>query len=393
MRRTAAPNWLWRLPLAVVLALRGVRSARRDAFSSFLAATAIGGIGVGVAALVVALAALAGLQEALTGEILERTPHLEVGVGAADPAVIEAQLAQIAGVELVQPLIRGRGWLLVGDGVEPVEVTGAGGGIPRSFPRPTSDRPGLYVPDHVAVRWGLELDQPVRAVGPKPTLGPLGPVPRTREVRYAGSFEGGRTEEVIRILVPLEVARGLFGAEAARFEVSTTSLDQALVVAERIRAAEPGVEVATWRDLNRPLFFALRLEKTVLFLAVGLVVVVAALGLVAELALLVATRREEIRTLLALGAARATLRKAFVGLGLLVAAVAALGGGAIGVAAALVLDRTEVVALSSSAFFLDHVPFRIEAGDVGAILGLTMVLALGSGLWVTRAGALEGGAP
>lgn len=393
MQPTAAPVWLWRLPLAVVLAVRGVRSARRDAFSSFLAIAAIGGIGVGVAALVLALAALAGLQEALTGEILERTPHLEVAVGEAASAELEAQLREIPGVVLVQPLIRGRGWLLVGDGVEPVEITGAGGGVPRSFPRPTSDREGLYVPDHVAVRWGLELDQPVRVVGPKPTLGPLGPIPRTREVLYAGSFEGGRTEEVVRILVPFEVARGLFGTQASRFEVSTTSLDRALEVAQRIRGAIPGAEVATWRDLNQPLFFALRLEKTVLFLAVGLVVVVAALGLVAELALLVATRRDEIRTLLALGTTRATLRRAFVGLGLLVAGVAAVGGGVVGIGAALVLDRTEVVALSSSAFFLDHVPFRVELSDVGAILGLTMVLALTSGLWVTRAGALEGGAP
>lgn len=382
---------MWRLPFAALLAVRSLRSARRQAFSRFLALAAIGGIAVGVMAMVLALAALAGLQRALTGEILERTPHLEVvPPPGADPAAFAAEVAGRPGVVAVQPVVRGRGWLLVGDGAEAVEVTGAGGGLPRSFPRPTSTEPGLYVTDAVAVRWGLEVGERLRLVSPRPTLGPFGPVPRTREVTFAGSFEGGRTDEVVRVVVPLEIATVLFGVEATRFEVSAGGLDEALAVAADLKRFAPLATVSSWEDLNRPLFFALRLEKTVMFLAVGLVVVVAALGLVAALALLVATRREEIRTLLALGAPRRTLRQAFMGLGMLVAGVGVVLGGGLGMAVAVVLDRTERVRLSSSAFFLDHVPFRLELGDLAAVVGLTLGLAFASGLFVTRTDALEG---
>lgn len=383
------PGWVWRLPLAGLLAVRGLRSARREAFANVLALVAVGGIAVGVAALVLALAALAGLQEALTGEILERTPHLEiVPPPGSDHTELATRLAAVPGVVGVQRLARGRGWLLVDDGVEAVEITGHDGLLPRSFPRATAATSGLYVPDLVAVRWGLDPGEAVRLVSPRPTLGPLGPQPRTREVTFVGSFEAGRTEEVLRVAVPLAIAESLFGRDAGYLEVTAAGLDEAIVLAEAVEAAVPGAQVATWRDLNAPLFFALRLEKTVLFLAVGLVVVVAALGLVAELALLVATRREEILTLAALGTAPATLRRAFVGLGLLVATVAAVVGGAVGVGVSIVLDRTQAVALSSSAFFLDHVPFRLEALDLVLVVGLTLALATAAGLFVTRPSAL-----
>src|SRR5207237_7968761 len=71
-------TFLWRLPFPLLLALRYLRSTRKDAFVSFLSAVAARAIGLGLAALVLALAALAGLQQALRGEVLARTPPLEI---------------------------------------------------------------------------------------------------------------------------------------------------------------------------------------------------------------------------------------------------------------------------------------------------------------------------
>src|SRR6185503_1487132 len=103
---------IWRLPFPLLLALRYLRSTRKDAFVSFLSAVAAGGIGLGVAALVLALAALAGLQQALRGEVLARTPHLELelpsGQGAA---ALQERLLRLPGVVQVQEAVHGRGWL------------------------------------------------------------------------------------------------------------------------------------------------------------------------------------------------------------------------------------------------------------------------------------------
>ena len=84
---------LWYLPFPLLLALRYLRSTRKDAFVSFLSAVAAIGIGLGVAALVLALAALAGLQQALRGEVLARTPHLEIEMpGAGGQAELQERL-------------------------------------------------------------------------------------------------------------------------------------------------------------------------------------------------------------------------------------------------------------------------------------------------------------
>ena len=105
--------WLFRLPLPWLLALRYLKSARREAFVSFLSAVATGGIALGVAALILALAALTGFQEALRSEILARTPHLEVTLSpGADPEAARRALRALPGVEEVQVLARGRGWVV-----------------------------------------------------------------------------------------------------------------------------------------------------------------------------------------------------------------------------------------------------------------------------------------
>ncbi len=104
------------LPFSLALALRYLRSTRKDAFVSFLSLVAAAGIGLGVAALVLALAALTGMQQALTGEILARTPAFEVQLPARLEATVVASLAErIRGdleVTSVQQALSGKGWIV-----------------------------------------------------------------------------------------------------------------------------------------------------------------------------------------------------------------------------------------------------------------------------------------
>lgn len=375
-----------------MLALRYLRSTRRDAFTSFLSAVAAGGIALGVAALVLALAALSGFQRALKGEILARTPHLEVDLAPDVDADAAARLARtVAGVRSAQIVAHGRGWAIFGGDAQAVELVGFAGRVPRSFPGAAGRPEGLYVGDSLAVRWGLRPGDVVEIASTRPTLTPLGPQPRLRSLRLAGTYSTGRTEQDRRVALPWSVAEALLGPGERRLELAASDLDAALRAAPRLAAALPlGCRVRTWQDLNQALFFALRLEKTVMFAAVFLIVLVAGLALVADVALVIANKRPEIGMLGAMGATPGDLRGAFLWLGGLLAGGGSLLGAAIGLLGAWLLDRYHLVALPERVYFLDYVPFRVEALDLFAVIGLTWVLALlCAGYAAERAAALQ----
>ncbi|HEX9944989.1 MAG TPA: FtsX-like permease family protein [Thermoanaerobaculia bacterium] len=381
------------LPFPAILALRYLRSTRRDAFASFLSAVAAGGIALGVAALIVSLAVISGFQAALRSELLGRTPQIEVELPpGADAAAAREAVRKVAGVIAVQVQVRGGGWLVDEGKVQTVELVGFEGRVPRSFPGAAGKPEGLYLPATLAARWGLEPGQALEVVSPRPTLTPFGPQPRVRSVPFAGTYEGGRTqEEKERVALPLGVAESLLGTADRRLDVEAAGLDAALDVADRLPAAlPPGSKVRTWKELNRPLFFALRLEKLVMFVAVSLIVLVASLALVADLALIISSKRPEIGMLGTMGATPAALRRAFVLLGGLVAGFGILVGAALGVGGAWLLDHYRVIQVPGRVYFLDYVPFLVQPEDLVLVLLLTLALALAASLYAAqRAAALD----
>lgn len=387
------PLLLSRLPFPALLALRYLRSTRRDAFASFLSAVAAGGLALGVAALIVALAVISGFQSALRSELLGRTPQIEVELPPdADAEAARDAALKVQGVVSAQILVRGGGWIVEGGKVQPVELIGFEGRVPPSFPGAAGAPEGLYVPSGLAARWGLSPGQTLEVVSPRPTLTPLGPQPRVRSVPLAGTYDAGRTqEERERAALPRKVAETLLGGTHRRIEVAARDLDEALEVADRLPAALPeGSVVRTWEDLNRPLFFALRLEKLVTFVAVSLIVLVAGLALMADLALIISSKRPEIGMLGTMGATPAALRQAFVLLGGLVAGIGVLVGTILGVGSAWVMDHYRLVRVPGRVYFLDYVPFLVQPEDLVLVLLLTLLLALVFALYAAqRAAALD----
>ena len=381
------------LPFPAVIALRYLRSTRRDAFASFLSAVAAGGLALGVAALILSLAVISGFQTALRTEILGRTPQVEVELpSGADAQAARNGVMAVSGVTSAQIQVRGGGWLVDQGKVQPVEMVGFDGLVPRSFPGAAGKPEGLYVPASLAARWGLKPGQTLDLVSPKPTLTPLGPQPRVRSLVLAGTYQSGRTqEERERAALPRSVAETLLGNADRRLDVEAGDLDAALDVAARLPAALPkGSTVRTWKDLNRPLLFALRLEKLMMFVSVSLIVLVASLALVADLALIISSKRPEIGMLGTLGATPAALRQAFVLLGGLVAGLGMLVGTVLGVGLAWVANRYKLLPVPGRVYFLDYVPFRVEPQDLIVVLLLTFALALASSFYAAqRAAALD----
>jgi lipoprotein-releasing system permease protein len=380
-------------PFPVLLALRYLRSTRRDAFASFLSAVAAGGLALGVAALILSLAVISGFQDALRAELLGRTPQIEVDLPSGLPtAAAEAAreaVRKVPGVLAAQVQVRGGGWVVEAGKVQAVDLVGFEGQVPKSFPGAAGQREGLYVPATLAARWGLVPGRTVDIVSPRPTLTPFGPQPRVRSVALAGTYQSGRTqEERERVALPRAVAETLLGGSDRRLEVVAADLDAALDVAGRLGPALPkGSVVRTWKELNRPLLFALHLEKAVMFVAVSLIIVVAALALVADLALIISSKRSEIGILGTMGATPAALRRAFLLLGGMVAGLGMLTGTVLGVGGAWILDHYKLLPVPGRVYFLDYVPFLVQPGDLALVLLLAAVLALASAFYAARRAA------
>lgn len=389
------------LPLPWLLAIRYLRGSRRDASLRFLALLAAIGIALGVAALILVLAGVSGLQHFLRTDVLSRTPHLEIELPpeTAD-AEVERLLATLRGQEGVtggRQLIRGRGWLLVAGGTIEVQVVGFDGGLPEFFPRDASQMAedtgqGLYIGQDLAARYGLEVGDLLDVASPRPTLTPFGPQPRIHGLRIAGLFSKGATEERgHRIGVPLALAERLFGARQRRIELQTVDLDRALELGASLSSSlPPGSRVATWRDLNRGLFFALKLERVVMFIAVLLIVPVAAMALITVLALLISSKRGEIGMLEAMGATPGAIERAFLALGSLLAAAGLAAGFAVGMGGAWLLDRFALLRPPDDAFFIDHIPFRLEAEDLLMVAAATAVFTVAAAWYAARRAAALG---
>jgi lipoprotein-releasing system permease protein len=376
-----------------LLALRYLRSARRDAFATFLSLVAALGLTLGVAALILVLAVISGFQEALRSELLGRTPQIEVelppGLDAAAAAAARDQVRRVAGVVSAQLQVRGAGWLISRGKVQPVELVGFDGEVPRSFPGAAGEAPGLYVASSLAARWALAPGQTVEVVSTRPTLTPFGPQPRVRSVQLTGTYESGRTqEERERVALPRRLAETLLGDADRRIEAAASDVDDAVKLAARLPAVLPqGSVVRTWKDLNRPLLFALRLEKALMFVAVSLIVLVAALALVADLALIISNKQAEIGILATIGATPAVLRHAFVLLGAFVAGSGMLLGTILGVAGAWAMDTYKLLPVPGRVYFLDYVPFLVKPVDLVLVLLLTFLLALGSAYYAAQKAA------
>ncbi len=385
---------LRRLPFPALIALRYLRSTRRDAFASFLSIVAAGGLALGVAAMVLSLAVISGFQSALRSELLGRTPQIEVELPpGADAAAARQAALRVSGVVSAQIQVRGGGWLVERGKVQPVELVGFDGRVPRTFPGAAGQPEGLYVPATLAARWGLKVGgEPggrLAAPDPHPAWGPAAGAQRLsrRHLRGRRAPRRRRSGSPCRARWPRRCSAPRTAGWMSRPGGSTP---RSMRRPGCRPALPPGSVVRTWKDLNRPLLFALRLEKLVMFVAVSLIVLVASLALVADLALIISSKRPEIGMLGTLGATPAALRQAFVLLGGLVAGTGVLAGTVLGVGGAWVMNHYRLLKVPGRVYFLDYVPFLVQPEDLVVVLLMTFALALASSLYAAqRAAALD----
>jgi lipoprotein-releasing system permease protein len=376
------------------VALRYLAASRRRAHVALISTISILGLAVGVAALVISLSLLSGFQDRIRAQMADRSPHLVVspvrGDRLRDPEAVRAALASLPGVVSVEPVLEGRGWLAdaAGRRVVPVRYRNAPKGFFGSL---EGDNPSpARVSGQAAARAELERGGTARLISSRTRLSPLGPLPVSETVRVTEIRRGGALEKLPDVEVPEAVARTLSGvfSGARSYEARLSDPRSADALAKRLAARlSPSERVATWRDLNAPLSFALRLEKVVIFATVALVIVVAALNVLSNIALLVVEKKRDLGVLNSLGATPGSLARIYVTLGAAIGAIGTAAGILIGVGASVLLDRFRLVPLPSDVYLLSHVPFAIHPLEVGLVAIFSLGTALAAAALPARAAA------
>lgn len=381
-----------RLPLAFVLAWRYLRG-RRSRLLQRTALAALLSIALGVMAMVIAMALMTGYREDLERKLIAgNAAVLAYPLGPPGKAAREdlaQRLGKIAGVTAVGKVAYGQGTLLSAGrpegeavtlrGVAPGHDALAGKEPPL---QPAADGvPGVVLGTELAHHLEVKRGELVRLVALG--YGAGRPTFRYQSLRVAGTFRTGFAEfDRNWMVLERPLVERLTGGRggATLFEIAVSEPRDAPAIAKQVeKVLGADYLVTDWQKLNRELFAALRLQQLLLFFLLGLIVLVSTFNVASTLMMLVRERLRDVGVLAALGLSRRKLAAVFVAYGGALGLVGTLLGIGAGSAVAWLCDRFELIRFDpevAAIYFVSAVPFHVQASDVLAITGFSVVFTL-----------------
>jgi lipoprotein-releasing system permease protein len=377
--------------LELSIAWRYLRGRRASRLLSFTSIVAVGGVVVGVSALIVVMGIMNGLQHDLRDRLLIASPDLKVSSASGDARIdawqdalraVEAQPGVVAAAPFVstQCLVKGGSTYM-----EFGTVIGLG---PQSALR----RDVTDIRDHMisgdlrfagaaGTGHSIALGKMIAAnldaaVGDSVTLvcpgridantGTL--VPTTMQFEVTGIFETGLYEyDHAFMYVALSMAQRLADLGGAVSGIEVRVADRSQVALLRSRLVErlgSGFQAIDWQQQNKSLYQAMNLEKATMGLILVLVVVVAALNIVSNLTMVVFQKTAEIGILKAMGMSSRGIRRVFLAQGMVIGIFGTSLGLVLGVAVSLALGKYQLIKLDPEVYSIDHLPVATAMIDV-----------------------------
>ena len=395
------------VPFELHVAFRYLLAKRKQAFISVISLISTIGVAVGVAAVVIALAVMTGLQQELRDRILGSNPHVYVSrVGGIDDYRAEvARLRQMPGVVGAAPDVLGQGLIAAGRGTNPVQIKGVDPSleasvtdVQRAMQKGSLDAlsnrgdavPGIVLGQDLAASLGVAVGDSVQVLTLEGVLTPMGNRPLARRRQVVGLFRLGLYEfDSTYAFVSLQDAMRLFDKSQVDFiQVRVEDVIRAPQVAAAIKA-RLGDQYWTedWTVMNKSLFSALTLEKIAVSLAVGLIVLVAALNIVATLILLVMEKHRDVAILKTMGAGAQSVTAIFMVQGLLIGLVGTAVGAATGFALSYVFDRYQLIRMPIDVYQVSHLPFTVLPRDFALVIGAAVLICFVATIYPSRQAA------
>src|SRR5450631_1218818 len=412
------------------IAMRYLRAKRRQAFIGIITGISIAGVAAGVASLVVAMAITNGFRQDLQQRLLGSTSHISLQRIADDgikdwPAVMD-RLSKQPHVVAAAPAIfeqvlisrgpRARGAILkgmipryerkVGDllttvkqgSADALEETSSGdasvgaGDSPAqsdsTTPKDSTDSlaavqqrvsamPPIVLGKDMADNLGARVGDPVLVTSPQGELTPFGMVPKYNRFRVVGIFSSGFFDyDSNWAFLRLSDAQKLFGLgdQISVLEFKIDDIFKADEITPQLEAAAgQGFMATNYLEQNKALFHALRLDRLVTFITIGLIFFFPPLNILISLIMMVMEKTKDIAVLMSMGTRRAQVRNLFIAQGVLIGAIGTAIGLVVGYAISYVGGHYHVLSLSPEVYSIDYVPFAPRAID-GVWVALFAVL-------------------
>jgi lipoprotein-releasing system permease protein len=379
------------LPYQAFIALRHLKSRKRHRNISFNAAISMGGVAVGVMALLVVLSVMSGFHEDLQKKILGVNTHLVI-LDYAGSMYDYEHVMKVAedhpNVLSVSPFVLGQVMVSSGERAQGVYLRGV---VPDLEMKTTDiekhmitgsisalgeqeeaeELPGIVLGRELAQRLGLIEGDIVKVISPFGGMGPMGNLPRVKRFIVAGMFEVGMFEyDSNLVLTAIEPARKFFDLDGAvtGVEVRIDDIYRAREISRSIKD-KLGYPYYSkdWIEMNKSLFSALKLEKLAMFVILTLIVLVAAFNIVSTQIMNVIEKEGEIAILKAMGATNRGIMSVFMLQGFLIGLLGTIIGLSGGWLVSYLLDTYQIIKLPPDIYYLSHLPAKIKPIDFAAV--------------------------
>ncbi|MGD9096836.1 MAG: lipoprotein-releasing ABC transporter permease subunit [Desulfobacterales bacterium] len=368
---------------------RYLRARRKQAFISLITILSTAGVAVGVMALIVVIAVMAGAQAEFRSRILGVQSHavlMRYGGEFAEYRQIIEQLEREADVVATRPFILTQVMLrspsglsgAVLKGVAPPtdierNIQGIGAALEILYAEPSATQGArgaapVVLGKELGRKLGVVSGETLYVISFRGVVSPMGHVPSMKRFHVAGFFESGMYQfDEAYAFVRLKDAQRILklGDTVSGIEIRVDDIYQADQIAKRL-AARLGFpyRIQDWMQMNANLFYALRLEKVAMFVILTLIVLVAAFNIASTLIMMVMEKTKDIAILKAMGATNRHIMRIFVIKGMMIGISGTLLGVGLGTLLCAVLKRYPIIQLPGDVYYFTSLPVQLQATDV-----------------------------
>ncbi len=387
------------MPFEYFIGGRYLRAKQKETFISLITILSISGVTVGVMALIVVIAVMAGFESDLKQRILGVESHIVLmrhDGSVADYQRISEQIKELRGVEAATPFIYTQIMLRSSSGVSGAVLRGidpkSAGGVIKILENSALQNlsqieqqenskpfvPGIILGKELSRNLGVVLGDAVYLISSRGMISPIGYLPAMKRFKVVGLFESGMYEyDGSLAYINLTDAQRLLHMEGAvtGIEVRVDDIYDARSISKKI-VSKLGFPywARDWMRMNQNLFSALKLEKTVMFIILALIVLVAAFNIASTLIMMVMGKTKDIAILKAMGAMDSSIRKIFIFKGMIIGAVGTTLGVCLGFTICKLLEKYKFIQLPGDVYYISTLPVRLETLDVVMIASAAMVI-------------------
>ncbi len=370
------------------------------------------GIAIGVMALIVVLSVMNGFEDDITTKLLGTQSHIVISHyrgGISDTKAVMDAALKVKGVVAATPFILSQGLVSAPGGISGAVIRGI---VPQSaskvirlkeiITQGTSNmgNTGVLIGSELAASAGVTLGDAVTLISPSGTITPLGMIPKSMTFIVRGIFSTGMYEfDSNMIYISLEAAKKLFMLDmASGVEVKVDDIYKADTISKTILShLKEGFWAKTWKDMNKSLFSALRLEKTIMFIILLFIILVAAFSIISTLIMMVMEKRKEIAILKSMGATTEQILKIFITVGMAIGITGTIAGLALGllltdnlnsvVAAVEFIFHIQV--MPKDVYYITGLPTKVDAIEVTWIVLASILLSFLATIYPARQAAKQ----